>query len=147
MRIPANVGAFPEPFLHGYGGERHPVVLRCLGTGGCETAERALREAGVRLGTKAVDGAIRILAGPWQLVRRDPVAALIERGPAASGVFAEFRRRAGACSSSMRASRGSSSPTALPWGDDSTLVPGPKNPKTGRASSAWSRTCRPIRWW
>jgi hypothetical protein len=112
MRIPANVGAFPEPFLHGYGGERHPVVLRCLGAAGCGTAERALREAGVRFGTKPVDGAIRILAGPWQLVRHDPVAALIERGPASSGVFAEFRRRAGAWRLALLDERGAVTRTA-----------------------------------
>ncbi len=28
MRLPAVVGAFPEPFLHGYAGERRPTAVR-----------------------------------------------------------------------------------------------------------------------
>jgi uncharacterized protein DUF4430/putative VirB-like lipoprotein len=28
MRVPVVVGAFPEPFLHGYGGERRPAAVR-----------------------------------------------------------------------------------------------------------------------
>ena len=35
-------------------------------------------------------GAIRVLVGTWERVRRDPAAAQIEDGPQASGVFADF---------------------------------------------------------
>ncbi len=41
-------------------------------------------------------GAIRVLVGPWARLRPDPAAALIEAGPAESGVFADFARRGGA---------------------------------------------------
>ncbi|HEY8501147.1 MAG TPA: hypothetical protein VIL21_00540, partial [Solirubrobacterales bacterium] len=34
--------------------------------------------------------AIRVLVGPWQSLRDDPAAGLIEDGPAESGVFADF---------------------------------------------------------
>src|SRR5439155_22950652 len=29
MRVPAVVGSFPEPFLHGTGGKRYPVRIDC----------------------------------------------------------------------------------------------------------------------
>ena len=95
MRIPANVGSFPEPFLHGYEGELHPVALECLGEGGCGTIERVLRRLGVDYTREPRPDSIRILAGPWSLVRRDPAAAMIEGGPRTSGVFARFERRRG----------------------------------------------------
>jgi hypothetical protein len=91
MRMPANVGAFPEPLVHGFEGERHPVELECLPPPGCGPLEAALREAGVELGGGA-SAPIRILAGPWRLVRADDTARLIEDGPARSGVFADFER-------------------------------------------------------
>jgi hypothetical protein len=91
MRVPATVGAFPEPFAHGYEGERHPVALECMAAGGCDPVEDELAEQGVEV-TRPGPDSIRILAGPWTLVRRDPAAALIEDGPGASGVFADFSR-------------------------------------------------------
>jgi hypothetical protein len=36
-----------------------------------------------------------VLVGPWAALRRDPVAAQIERGPQFSGVFADFLPTAG----------------------------------------------------
>ncbi|HKG34813.1 MAG TPA: DUF4430 domain-containing protein [Solirubrobacterales bacterium] len=92
MRMPANVGAFPEPFLHGYEGERHAVVLDCHAPPGCVGARSRLEEAGVPLAGAAEPDAIRILLGPWPLVRRDPTAKLVEAGPSISGVFARFVR-------------------------------------------------------
>lgn len=90
MRIPANVGSFPEPFLHGYEGERHPVYVQCLAARGCKRIEAALRELGVEPAGRREPDAIRVVSGPWGRVRRDPAAALIEQGPQASGVFARF---------------------------------------------------------
>jgi Domain of unknown function (DUF4430) len=40
-------------------------------------------------------GAIRVLVGPWARLRADPAAALIEKGPGESGVFAEFTAAGG----------------------------------------------------
>jgi Domain of unknown function (DUF4430) len=53
MRQPVVVGAFPEPFLHGYDGKRRPAVVR--GPPG-ETAERLAELVGGKL-NDAQDGA------------------------------------------------------------------------------------------
>lgn len=89
MRVPAVVGSFPEPFRHGFEGERRRVQVRCLG------GSRACRLVRARIGAAGASGEgepIRVLVGPWSRLRSDPAAALIERGPAFSGVFADFVR-------------------------------------------------------
>ena len=91
MRVPAVVGQYPEPLLHGYEGTRHPVSVVCMGPVDCEPLRRRLELAGVVLGPPSQD-AIRVLAGPWGSVRRDPVARLLEQAPQASGVFARLSR-------------------------------------------------------
>jgi uncharacterized protein DUF4430 len=92
QRIPVNVGAYPEPLLSGYEGEKHPVTLTCFGRLGCEPLQERLADAGVELDDEPPTDpdAIRILAGPWDKVREDPAAQMVEEGPATSGVFAEF---------------------------------------------------------
>src|SRR5919198_4898018 len=44
MRVPAIVGAYPEPFLRGSGGKRLPVRLECARPGGapCRTVQKRL---------------------------------------------------------------------------------------------------------
>jgi hypothetical protein len=49
-----------------------------------------LRSAGVSLGGHG--DPIEVLVGPWSRLRADAGAALIERGPATSGVFADFEK-------------------------------------------------------
>ena len=95
-RVPAVVGAWPEPFAHGYEGRRRATALSCLGSAapGCEQAEDALDAAGARLDPDAAE-AIRMLVGPWALVGRDAAAALIAAGPKLSGVFARFEEGRG----------------------------------------------------
>jgi hypothetical protein len=116
--VPAVVGSWPQPFAGGYDGGRPPVALECLGGGpACAEVRRKLIQAGVRgrllsrisaekttaaekdaggavedvaTPAAAAAGAIRVLVGPWARLRRDPAAAQIEDGPAASGVFAKF---------------------------------------------------------
>ncbi len=96
MRVPAVVGSWPQPFLGGYDGERHPVAVECLGGGdACGTVRERLAEAGARVTGGEPDDAIRVLVGLWVRVREDPAAAQIERGPQASGVFAGFQRARG----------------------------------------------------
>jgi hypothetical protein len=91
MRVPAVVGSWPEPFLHGFAGRRWPATVRCLGGGGaCETVSSRLREAGVSPGAASGDDSVRVLVGPWSRVRRDGAAAQLDRGPGTSGVFARF---------------------------------------------------------
>ena len=93
--MPAVVGSWPQPFLDGYDGERRPVAVECAGGGeACATVRGgAARAPGSSLAAGAPEGAIRVLVGPWARLRGDPAAALIEDGPQASGVFADFERR------------------------------------------------------
>jgi hypothetical protein len=94
--VPAVVGSWPAPFADGYEGERHPVTLACEGGGGaCGRVRAALAGAGVEVAAGSPAGAIRVLVGPWARLRSDPAAALIEAGPAESGVYADFARRGG----------------------------------------------------
>ncbi len=95
-RVPAVVGSWPAPFTDGYEGERHPVAVECAGGGGaCGRVREALEREGVTLAAGGSGGAIRVLVGPWGRLRSDPAAALIEDGPAESGVFADFAAAGG----------------------------------------------------
>ncbi len=90
-RIPAVVGSWPAPLRGGYEGKDHPVTLDCEGGGeACGLAREALEAAQVPLSGGSPPNAIRVLVGPWARLRSDPVAALLDGGPAESGVFAEF---------------------------------------------------------
>lgn len=93
MRVPAVVGSWPQPFLGGYDGKQRPVAVECLGGGSaCGEVDERLAGAGVDVSSRPPGGAIRVLVGPWSRVRSDPAAAQVERGPQASGVFADFHR-------------------------------------------------------
>lgn len=106
--VPAVVGTWPAPFVNGVGGRRYPVVVECAASRGsfrtnsvqkeprvgggeaCEAVRDALTREGVTIASGSPEDAIRVLVGPWQRLRTDPVARLIEDGPAESGVYAEF---------------------------------------------------------
>lgn len=89
--VPAVVGSWPEPFVDGYEGKRHPVAVECRGAGEvCGAVRRRLARAGVEVAAGSSDDSIRVLVGPWARLRGDPAAAQLERGPQASGVYAEF---------------------------------------------------------
>jgi hypothetical protein len=96
MRVPAVVGAFPEPFRSGSGGKKLPIRIVCLGgeDRSCDEVETRLRNAGVRslarsiLETSVGEQALRILIGRWRDVRQDITARQLEDGPQVSGVFA-----------------------------------------------------------
>jgi hypothetical protein len=101
MRVPAVVGSFPKPFLHGFEGRAYGTRIDCLGaTAPCTTARESLAGDGVRSGVFAGEHApgfdaesaptLRVIVGPWGAVRADRAAALIEKGPSQSGVFARF---------------------------------------------------------
>jgi Domain of unknown function (DUF4430) len=101
--VPAVVGSFPEPFVHGIGGKRLPTALEC-GSGveaACTKASAALRAAGVPvanqlLGTGSGSDSLAVLVGTWQQVRSVLAADLIAHGPQQSGVYARFAGRSGA---------------------------------------------------
>jgi hypothetical protein len=96
MRVPAVVGAFPEPFRSGNGGKKLPIRIVCLDPGdrSCDEVETRLRNVGVRsvarsiLETSVGEEVLRILIGRWSDVRQDITARQLEAGPQVSGVFA-----------------------------------------------------------
>jgi hypothetical protein len=95
MDIRAVVGAFPEPFLHGSGGRKLPVVVECSDPSqpACAMVSHALSSIGIpaaRGGLLLAAGSqeLRVLVGDWPALRHDAAALQIERGPQASGVFA-----------------------------------------------------------
>jgi hypothetical protein len=96
QRIPAVVGAFPEPFASGIGGKKLPIRLVCMGDAGrsCDEVEERLQQAGVKAIARSnleqsVGKVLRILVGAWPDVRKDIAAQELEKGPQASGVFAK----------------------------------------------------------
>ena len=97
MRVPAVVGSWPEPFADA----PQPVRIECAAARpACDEVAARLGDEGVAaavqaFGAQGSDDAPRVLVGPWQRLQSDPVAALIEQGPSASGVFAEARRADG----------------------------------------------------
>ncbi len=97
---PAVVGSWPAPFTTGWEGHAPAVVVECLGGGdACATVRRALEGEGVKIASGSPKGAIRVVVGPWAKVRSDPIGAVIEGGPAESGVYAEFAAAAGGAAS------------------------------------------------
>ena len=96
-RIPAIVGAYPEPFRSGTEGERLPVRLECADANdqACGDVKDALTVAGARVSTAQLAAAggeelVRVLVGTWDELREVRTPALLEEGPEASGVFARF---------------------------------------------------------
>jgi len=104
--VPAVVGSWPAPFTTGWEGHPPVAVVECDGGGAaCGTVSAALEREGAKVTPAAASGeggaagqggtakqAIRVLVGPWATVRSDPTAALIEKGPGESGVYASFTR-------------------------------------------------------
>jgi hypothetical protein len=100
--IPAVVGSYPEPFVHGVGGKRQPTTLAC-GSGvaaACTRVTTALRSAHVPvanqlIGTGSGTDTLGVVVGTWSEVRSELAAQLIAHGPGASGVYARFTGRDG----------------------------------------------------
>ena len=95
--IPAVVGSFPEPFVHGIGGRRLPTILECGSdvAAACSEVSAALSKVGVQtprqlLGTGSGSSSLTVVVGTWADVRRQLAADLIEHGPSASGIYARF---------------------------------------------------------
>jgi uncharacterized protein DUF4430 len=68
MSVPVVVGAFPEPFLHGYGGKTRPAVVVGSGRG----ARALARLVHGRVASTAPGGAdvLRLVGGPARFVGR-----------------------------------------------------------------------------
>jgi hypothetical protein len=99
MRVPAVVGSFPEPFVHGIDGKRLPVRVECAAPGSapCKQVSERLASYDVPaatggLLTARVEETLRVLVGPWRALREDRAIQGLEKGPAASGVYARIAR-------------------------------------------------------
>jgi Domain of unknown function (DUF4430) len=97
MRVPAVVGSWPEPFVHGFEGRRYLAEVRCAGAEeACGSVSDRLEEAGAELlgSGEEAGGAdqqpITVMVGTWARIRSDPDARLLAEGPEHSGVFASF---------------------------------------------------------
>jgi hypothetical protein len=97
MRVPAVVGSWPEPFVHGSEGKAFPVRIDCLTAdeGDCSTVADQLEAEGIAASiaterAKLGEELLRVVVGPWEQVRLDRAAAQIEDGPSQSGVFADI---------------------------------------------------------
>jgi uncharacterized protein DUF4430 len=95
MRVPAVVGSFPEPFLHGVGGRRLPVRVECADPSApvCDEIFKRLTGLDVPaakggLRTAQVEQTLRVVVGPWIAARDDLALRQLESGPARSGVYA-----------------------------------------------------------
>lgn len=93
--VRAVVGAYPEPFLHGEAGERLPVRVDCAAArADCERVSASLRAAAVPAAVGALGSyephTLTVVVGPWIVVRAEPAARTMERGPQVSGVYARF---------------------------------------------------------
>ncbi len=95
--VPAVVGSFPEPFVHGIGGKRLPTTLGCAKDVGaaCARVAASLRAAGVPvssqlLGIASGSQTLGVVVGTWSELQPELAARLVEHGPSASGVYARF---------------------------------------------------------
>ena len=99
MRVPAIVGAYPEPFATGIEGKRRPVRVECgqVGSAQCDGARQRLRGEGVStsgssLGAPGTEAVTRLVVARWPRARIVRGAAGLEDGPEATGVFVRFSR-------------------------------------------------------
>jgi hypothetical protein len=104
--IPAVVGSFPEPFVHGINGRRYPVTIECGDdtAKACKQVTAELDAIGVPVSSQAIGGgsgtdSIGVVVGTWNDVHGELLAQLIAHGPASSGVYARF---AGSSGSSLQ---------------------------------------------
>ena len=99
MRVPAIVGAYPEPFTSGVGGKRRPVRVECedAQSPACTQARDRLQREGVptsgsSLGAPGVEEVTRLVVARWPRARGVGDASTLEDGPESSGVFARFTK-------------------------------------------------------
>jgi hypothetical protein len=97
QHIPAIVGAYPEPFVHGRKGKRLPVRLECEDdkSAACKTVGDRLDKSGATvtssaIGSPASDASLRVIVGKFGAAKQVRAAAALTSGPATSGVFARF---------------------------------------------------------
>jgi hypothetical protein len=95
--IPAVVGSFPEPFVHGIGGRRYPTTLECASDlqSACNAIAAQLRRDGVpvadqALGTGSGQDTLAIVVATWKQLNGSLAGDLVAHGPRNSGIYARF---------------------------------------------------------
>ncbi|HTX10935.1 MAG TPA: DUF4430 domain-containing protein [Solirubrobacteraceae bacterium] len=96
--IPAVVGSFPEPFVHGIDGRRYPTTLECASdtTVACQRVASQLDAIGVKVASQALGAggsgtdSLAVVVGTWKDVQGEFAASEIEAGPGSSGIYARF---------------------------------------------------------
>jgi hypothetical protein len=95
--VPAVVGSFPEPFVHGTGGRRLPTTLACASDAGaaCKQVGAEFHRIGVPtptvlIGTGSGPDSLAVVVGTWRDLHGELAATLVEHGPGSSGVYARF---------------------------------------------------------
>jgi hypothetical protein len=96
--VPAVVGAYPEPFLDGSGGQSYPTVVTCADTTSraCTGVTDSLSRAGIKvsfqgLGTGSGSDSLAVLVGTFTQLRGVIASELLSAGPDQSGVYAQFK--------------------------------------------------------
>jgi len=96
--IPAVVGSFPEPFVHGIDGRRYPTTLECASdtSSACQRVTSELDAIGVKVASQAPGAggsgtdSLAVVVGTWRDIQSEFAASLIEQGPGSSGIYARF---------------------------------------------------------
>ena len=99
QHIPAIVGAFPEPFVHGMKGKRLPTRLECEDDSSvaCKEVGKRLDQQGANvssaaIGSPASDSALRVIVAKFSVAKQVRAAEALTLGPATTGVYARFDR-------------------------------------------------------
>jgi uncharacterized protein DUF4430 len=97
QHIPAIVGGYPEPFVHGIDGKRLPTRVECESESSpaCTRVKDTLAAAGANvtssaIGAPASDATLRMIVAKFDVAAQVRGAAALRSGPAASGVYARF---------------------------------------------------------
>ncbi|HSC04700.1 MAG TPA: DUF4430 domain-containing protein [Solirubrobacteraceae bacterium] len=95
--IPAVVGSFPEPFVHGTKGRRLPTTLACAPDAGaaCKRVAAEFKSLGIAtptvlIGTGSGPDSLAVVVGTWRDLHGELAASLVEHGPGSSGVYGRF---------------------------------------------------------
>lgn len=113
--VPAVVGSWPRPF-----GPEVRVEVGCLTSvrRTCSEVAADLASTGAKVAVRRAipSSPLRVLVGPWQRIKSDPLAARIEGGPSSSGVYARFVREGRRWAIQPLDERGETQGAAVPGG-------------------------------